>query len=494
MTDSTRSSFKDVLSKVRHDLRTPVGHIIGYSEMLEEELEESPWPEFEADLKHIRSSGEHLIELIDEFLGPEKQSPDELDIPYIQEQFRTQLNHISGYSEILEELTVECDRLKLLPDLQKVGGAARSLLRLIEERLTVSTFDGLDRDFSRTCEEESSPPGKTQDIVPIGSTGLGEGGEILIVDDDESNRELLRRRLLRHGYSVSTCPDGESALEHLRSNPVDVVLLDMMMPGISGIEVLERLKNDKTLRNVPIIMLSALDDTDQIVKCILLGAEDYLFKPSNPVLLKARLSATLEKHRLRRQSALRLSVFISSPSDVTPERRAIKGVIARINEDLSGRVHLVPVMWEEEPLLASETAQTQIIAPRDTDFYMGIFWYRMGTMLPEHMTRPDGSRYGSGTEFEFEDAIAGHSEAGKPDILVYRKTADPVVSLTHRDHVLDCLEQKERLEKFLQSWFATSDGQSIARTYHAFESIDQFEGMVFNHLRKLVLKRLEQRD
>jgi hypothetical protein len=225
-----------------------------------------------------------------------------------------------------------------------------------------------------------------------------------------------------------------------------------------------------------------------------MGAEDYLFKPPNPVLMKARISTTLEKNRLRRQMAPRLQVFISSPGDVEPERGLAKRVVDRLNEELAGRVYMIPVLWEDEPLRASETAQTQIVAPRDTDIFIGIFWSRMGTMLPENITRPDGSRYGSGTEFEFEDALAGHEKNRKPEILVYRKTAPVTVEIRDRETVLSALDQKERLEEFIRRWFSTEDGLSIARVYHAFDAEDQFEDIFERHLRKLALEIVEGGD
>jgi CheY-like chemotaxis protein len=288
-----------------------------------------------------------------------------------------------------------------------------------------------------------------------------------------------------------TVDSGEAALEYLVSGEVDMILLDVIMPGLSGTEVLARLKRDVVLKNIPVVMLSALDDMERIIECISMGAEDYLFKPPNPVLLKARISATLEKNRLRKQMAPRLQVFISSPSDVEPERAQAKRVIDRLNEELAGKVYMIPVLWEDEPLRASETAQTQIVAPRDTDVYIGIFWSRMGTMLPENICRPDGSRYGSGTEFEFEDALAGHQENERPEILVYRKTAQAVVALDNRASVLDRLDQKEKLEGFISKWFSTEDGLSIARVYHAFDSVGQFENILERHLRKLALQIVE---
>jgi DNA-binding response OmpR family regulator len=494
--DSSNQSFRTQLSNIRHDLRTPVGHILGYSEMLEEEFEdEEPWPEFQKDLNQIHSSGERMVEIIDELLGASKDSPEELDLPFTQHQLRIQLNHISGYYEMLRELAEDEDRPDVLSDLDRIGQASKNLVRIMEERLTPAAFVLL-VDAPKGGEpgdEHVETPGEALPKAALAETAvLGEGGDILIVDDDAANRDLLQRRLQRQGYTIYTQVDGESALKFLETETVDLILLDMQMPGMNGTEVLQILKKHKTLRNTPVIMLSASDDMNTIVNSILMGAEDYLFKPYNPVLLKARISAALEKHRLRKQSAKRLKVFISSPGDVVPERRAAKRVLSQITEELSGQVHLIPILWEEEPLLASETPQSQIFPAKDTDIYIGIFWARMGTRLPEHIRRPDGSRYDSGSEYEFEDAMEGYRENGRPDILVYRKTAEPMVGLSDREQVLYMLDQKERLEEFFIQWFQAKDGVSYTGTYLAFETEDQFESMLYDHLRKLVMNRLAE--
>lgn len=123
---------------------------------------------------------------------------------------------------------------------------------------------------------------------------------LLVVDDNEDNRYTLTRRLAREGYAnLTTAADGGEALERLAGSPVDLVLLDIMMPGVNGYEVLERMKADAALRDVGVIMISALDEMDSVVRCIELGAEDYLTKPFNPTLLRARVGASLEKKRLR---------------------------------------------------------------------------------------------------------------------------------------------------------------------------------------------------
>jgi sigma-B regulation protein RsbU (phosphoserine phosphatase) len=123
---------------------------------------------------------------------------------------------------------------------------------------------------------------------------------LLIVDDNEDNRYTLTRRLQREGYgNLTTAENGRQALELLQQRPFDLVLLDVMMPGLNGYEVLERMRADNRLRHIPVIMISALDEIDSVIRCIELGAEDYLSKPFNPTLLRARVGASLEKKRLR---------------------------------------------------------------------------------------------------------------------------------------------------------------------------------------------------
>jgi class 3 adenylate cyclase len=124
-------------------------------------------------------------------------------------------------------------------------------------------------------------------------------GRLLVVDDNKVNRILLARGLEGQGHKVETAENGRQALERLRANPFDLVLLDIEMPEMNGYQVLETCLQDPELRNIPIIMTSSLDEIDSVVKCIELGAEDYLNKPINPILLRARVNASLEKKRLR---------------------------------------------------------------------------------------------------------------------------------------------------------------------------------------------------
>lgn len=128
-----------------------------------------------------------------------------------------------------------------------------------------------------------------------------DGGSVLIVDDHANNRDLLSSYLRLQGHLVSEAENGSQALALIHALPFDLVLLDIRMPGMNGYQVLEHLRADPALRHLPVVVLSGVNELDSVVRCIELGAEDYLLKPFKPVLLKARVDACLEKKRLRDQ-------------------------------------------------------------------------------------------------------------------------------------------------------------------------------------------------
>jgi signal transduction histidine kinase len=134
--------------------------------------------------------------------------------------------------------------------------------------------------------------------------GAGKGG-ILVVDDEHLNRVLLSTSLQEAGYDVETAEDGRKALAMLREQPYDAVLLDLIMPRMDGYETLAEMKRDPELRRIPVIVVSSMDEMDSVVRCIEMGATDYLTKPVNPVLLHARIRASLASLQEERMAVLR---------------------------------------------------------------------------------------------------------------------------------------------------------------------------------------------
>ncbi len=184
-----------------------------------------------------------------------------------------------------------------------------------------------------------------------------------------------------------------------------------------------------------------------------------------------------------------LRIFVSSPGDVGEERALTERVLRRLQGEFGTQVSLEPIFWEHEPLRATASFQEQILPPSQTDIVIIILWSRLGTRLPEHLQRQDGSLYESGTEFEFEDALEGHRARGTPDLLVYRKTAEQVVPLN--DQAVERMEQYQKLQRFIDRWFHGADG-SFTAAFHEFSTPAHFEEIIEKHVRKLLQERLSQ--
>ncbi|AEG00457.1 AAA family ATPase [Methylomonas methanica] len=185
-----------------------------------------------------------------------------------------------------------------------------------------------------------------------------------------------------------------------------------------------------------------------------------------------------------------LRIFISSPGDVGEERLLTHHIIKRLQAEFANKIALESIFWEQEPLLATADFQTQVPAASKADIAVFVLWSRLGTPLSaEQCSRPDGSRYNSGTEYEFEDAIKAFRQHGSPSILVYRKTADPVTPLKTKEEVLARLAQKDALDAFIERWFIDSEG-SFTAAFHPYATTAQFEDYLEQHLRKLIQQQV----
>lgn len=182
-------------------------------------------------------------------------------------------------------------------DLMNVLTAARGYAEMLREDIG-ATHLGIDTRLSAllTCIQTAHED-NTEQESPGNRFIQSEPGFILAVDDLQENRELVARNLSRSGHIVITAASGEEALRALEQSDVDVVLLDLLMPGMDGREVLRRIKEHPQWRATPVIVISGSQDMDGIIECIEAGADDYLFKPFNPILLQARIKAGIERKR-----------------------------------------------------------------------------------------------------------------------------------------------------------------------------------------------------
>ncbi len=279
--------------ELRHDLRTPLNQLLGYAEMLLEDAAAVPVPGFEAGLREVHQSGQQLLALVNDALAPARGEPSAEQLKALGRSLGERLAPLGGALAALTEAARGAAAEGAAADLERITTAVRRLEALAVERLA---------EGAGPADSPKSAAGGPVAAAPAGASGQQPlRGRVLVVDDDAGNRDVLARRLEREGCETAAADGGARALEMARAGPFDLILLDVMMPDVDGYEVLGRLKADAALREVPVLMISALDEVQSVARCIERGAEDYLPKPFDRVLLRARVGACLEKRRLREQ-------------------------------------------------------------------------------------------------------------------------------------------------------------------------------------------------
>jgi class 3 adenylate cyclase len=302
--DVERRKRQALLADIRQRLQAPVSGLVGYGEVLHQEATRLALMDVLPDLDRISQAAGELSDMVDRMLDDDhsRQLSRTGDVSeaekMLRHDLRNPLNAIKGYSELLLEELEDGGRIEIRADLEKLLGESNRLLAQLDDIVSFAR----DQSVTRTADAGQSALSTSvaaflEDTRSLADEDLTaeETGRILVVDDIESNRDLLARRLETDGHRVTVAADGEQALEILKEQEFDLVLLDLMMPGLSGFDVLQRLKIDSELRDIPVIMISALDETDSVIRCIEAGADDYLPKPFNPILLKARIRSGLEK-------------------------------------------------------------------------------------------------------------------------------------------------------------------------------------------------------
>ncbi|MDH5235925.1 MAG: response regulator, partial [Gemmatimonadota bacterium] len=298
----------EAASELRHELRTPINHIVGYAEMLREDAADGSGDA--AQLDRILVAARDGLTRINVAL-PATGLASQGALATLLAELRTPQGEIEAAAKAL--LTGE-RAPQFRTDVERIVQAARRLTAVP----TPSTMHAAGKPGTKApnASARAAPvSAAVSGATGTGATGTGapdrvtsataaaRAGRILIVDDVEENRTVLARRLTREGYEAHSASSGEEALRLIGAGAFDLVLLDVLMPGMDGFAVLERIKGDEATRSIPVVMISALDDLSSVVRCIEHGAEDYLAKPFDPVLLRARIGASVEKKRFHDREA-----------------------------------------------------------------------------------------------------------------------------------------------------------------------------------------------
>jgi class 3 adenylate cyclase len=344
---------------LRQEFGASVAAIIGFVEILIEDAGRHGLEGYLPDLERMRSAATQLSMLVTQAVDALSSGPG--DTATLRHELRTPLNAIKGYGELLVEEAQDRGQEALQQDLAKVVDLADRLLGEID-RLVAATVPPTNvvGNVLRAIKPLDAP-----DIVDRSAAS----GRILIVDDNASNRDLLSRRLMREGYRVTTAEDAAAAFARIAHETFDLVLLDLMMPGMSGFEALCRLKSEPSTRHIPVIMISALDELDSTVRCIEAGAEDYLPKPFNPVLLRARIAACLERKRLLDELRMEQERSEALLLNILP-----RAVIARMRQ---GETEVADLIAEATVLfsdLVDFTGLSATLAPEETVKLLGLLF------------------------------------------------------------------------------------------------------------------------
>jgi len=367
---------------LRQEVQAPATAITEFLDIIIEDARRLQLDPLLPDLDRMRSASVQLNAFVSSIIkdsssdSPEGETPEAFH-GRLRHDLRTPLNAIKGYSELLIEDMDERGEQPLRADLAKLKDHADQLLGQIDAMVALARGHGNDLGDSGQTAIVAHVL-RTVAPLPANRT-LSEAirsSSILVVDDNASNRDVLERRLTQKGHKVITAADGASALDLAAAQEFDLILLDLILPEMSGFEVLRRLKAMEQTSDIPVIVISALDELDSVVRCIEAGAEDYLSKPVNPILLQARVMASLEKKWLHDRE----KKFIA---DLEQEKRRSEalllnilpqGIVSRLRNGetvIADRISAATILFCD--LVGFTTISQDMPADRVIDFLGRIF-------------------------------------------------------------------------------------------------------------------------
>lgn len=391
-----RQSQPSLISRLRQELGMPVNAIIGYSEIILEEIEEINHDfKYLSELEQIRECGIKLLDSISAFLNSvalpnsqvnlqsifqdsklrmELEKPTQLVIKHCQQltliaepNFTTELEKINSAANKLlhdirnlTEIPLE-DNLGIKTQVEaegriisKVKPRADEVANLNEDMKSGSSLSALKQPknvlqfaIDPVFQNGEVPLSKSEFILESQVPTEEHHSHILIVDDSITNRKLLASQIEAQNYQVATAANGKQAIQMIQTGIYDLILLDIIMPEIDGYQVLEWIRNSPW-QHIPTIMISALDQIDSVVKCIEMGAADYLARPFNSTLLKARLGACLEQKKLRDQKSSYIRQLAKANHKIQKLNNCLQAENTRLTTELEVTQRLQTMLLPKE--------------------------------------------------------------------------------------------------------------------------------------------------
>ena len=364
----------------------PALAILGYQELIVEEVRETGPRGALPDLESVLSAARNLCLLIERLMASDADAAEaEAGLEArLRHDLRTPMNAILGYSEMVLEEFAEAVPERLRGDIARVVEEARVLLLRIDDIVGFSTAEAGHGPSDALDASIAASVARAVSVRPAGPPN--EPGRILVIDDTASSREVLAKRLRRQRHEVVTADSAKAALALLEDGRFDLVLADILMPDMNGIDLLARLKADGRWRDIPVIMVSGLKDEDAVVRCIEAGAEDYLTKPVDPVLLRARVEASLERGRWREREKRYLA-------EIEMERdradRLLHAILpAQVVRRLAGGETVIADHVERATILFADIVNFTELAsrtpPAELVRWLGALFARFDSLADEH--------------------------------------------------------------------------------------------------------------
>ena len=292
-------SRRSYLTRRRHEMLAPIRAIAEFASILIAEPGSPDRSKMVGDLAKIRDTSTRLEAMIEAVLSPERLATEEA-AKALNHDLRSLLTVIIGYGDELLRVARKKGLDGDLVEVEQIRSLGRRALALVDSTVThLRSPEGVNAtDDVQLYLDRLAPAAECLDVREAVAPSE-EPGLILVVDDSELIRDLLREHLREQGHEVVAASDGLEAIMRLGTRPFDLILTDLEMPRLDGFQLLEHLKGEPRYRDIPVIVISGHGELDGIAYCIKRGAEDYLPKPFNRTILKARVDACLEKKRLR---------------------------------------------------------------------------------------------------------------------------------------------------------------------------------------------------